>query len=232
MKFNFFGNIVALAAISLIASQRVQAIQPVPAPVFTNGLLNLDGSNIINLGPVVYAYNLDGNGTSTTLNGVTFTGIDLFYPSYTPAPSNFSISGSSGYDSTGNGTTPSDAIYTLQESGAYYNLTLSLNNLTPGQEYAAQLTIGEQPGDGRYQSYTDSGVTSNTIYAITGPQYFIDTFTATSSTETLQANVGSGSGAQLTGFVVESVPEPSTWAMMVLGALAFLGISRRARFNS
>jgi hypothetical protein len=234
MKFNF-SSLLPLAAISLIASQSAQAIQPVPAPVLTSGFLNLDGSNILNLGPVLYAYNLDDSGAgTTTLNGVTFVGIN----SNTTSSPDFSITNSGGYDTTlnkdGSGTAiaSGDPLFLLQNRGAFNNLTLTLDNLTPGTEYAAQLEIGEQVSDNRFQQYVDGSSASPLVSAHAGPQYILDTFTATGTSETLVAQVGGGGGAQLTGFVVESVPEPSTWAMMGLAGLVFLGVSRRARFNS
>jgi len=218
---------LTLASVVLFASFSIAEAQ-----TFTTGPLNLDGSNIITLGPVVYAFNLDGGANSTTLNGITLTGIN----SITTSSPDFSITGSPGYDGTlnkdGNASdplVPGDPLYTLQENGAYYALTLTLDSLSPGQEYAVQLTIGEQPGDSRSQSYTDGTVTSPTVYAHSGPQYILDTFTATSSSEVLQASTGGGQGAQLTGFVLESVPEPASWTLMGLGlaGLVFLSASRR-----
>jgi len=206
------------------------------AQVLTSGVLALDGSSVINLGPVQYAYNLDYGANNTTLNGplfpVTFTGINPFA---TTSP-NFSLSGTSGMDGTnnknGNPADPlvsGDPLYLLQENGAYYALTLTLQNLNVGEKYAVQLTIGEQPGDSRYQYYTDGAATSPTVYAHSGPQYILDTFTATGATETLQAHISGGDGAQLTGFALEQdIPEPSTCALM-LGGLALLGVCVRRR---
>jgi hypothetical protein len=222
---------LSVATVVLLASLSITKAQ-----VFTTGVLALDGSTVENASPVLYAYNLGDDLTDTTLNGVTFVGFD----NQTQTTPNFSISNSGGFDGTNNKAgdpsdplVPGDTLYNLQSRGAYNNLTLSLNNLTPGVEYAAQLEIGEQPGDNRSQSYTDGAVTSDTVFAHSGPQFITDTFTATGTTETLQGNVGGGNGAQLTGFVVEIVPEPSTWAMMILGlaGMAFF-VSRRSFVRS
>jgi len=176
------------------------------AQYLTSGTFAADGSSVIDVGSVLYAFNLDDSGQgSPDLNGVTFEDIN----SLTTTSPDFSISNSGGFDSTPAGTPTTAAIYPLVARGAYNNLTLTLDDLTPGQTYAAQLVIGEQTGDNRSQVYTDGFSSSPTVYPINGPQYILDTFTATGTSETLVAHVGGGGGAQLTGFVVEDAPAPS-----------------------
>jgi autotransporter-associated beta strand protein len=173
----------------------------------TSGAFAADGSSVIDVGSVLYAFNLDESGQgSPDLNGVTFAAINS---NVTSSP-DFSISNSGGYDNTPAGTPTTAGIYPLVANGAYNNLTLTLDDLTPGQTYAAQLVIGEQTGDSRSQYYTDGFSTSPTVYPINGPQYILDTFTATGTSETLIAHVGGGAGAQLTGFVVEDAPAPAS----------------------
>jgi hypothetical protein len=228
-------SLLAVAVLMMLAGNT-------QAQVLTAGAFALDGSSVINLGPVQYAYNLSDQFTSffpdlppaTTLNGplfpVTYTAIDPFVTS----SSDFSLT-TTGFDTTNNkdgtGATinPGDPLYNLQARGVFGTPTLTLNGLTVGTKYALQLVIGEQPADNRSQIWTDGSVNSPQVFAHSGPQYILDVFTATAATETLHANIGGGGGAQLTGFALEQdVPEPSTYALM-LGGLAFLGFCIRRK---
>ena len=221
MKSALLPLLAASALLTLAGHARAQS--------FTTGTFALDGSGVISLGTVQYAFNLDDGDRDTVLSGVTFAGSNPFV---TSSP-DFTLTNGGGFDNTTNknGTdalVPGDTLYELQARGIYGTPTLVLNNLTAGQNYAVQLIIGEQVGDNRSQFYTDDTATSPTVFAHAGPQYILDTFTATGSTETLQAHVGGSNGAQLTGFIVEQVPEPSTYAMILLG-VAFLGFCSRRR---
>jgi len=228
---------IAVLALSLTAAK---------AQIFSNGLLALDGSNIENSGTFDYAYNFDFNSTAATvtINGVTFTGFNV----NTDTSANFSII-NTGMDGTGGGSAPdgtdsnySAAVQLLNEHGAFGNSTLTLKGLTAGVSYSLQLIVDGNSHDDRQQAYNDSTngpgpfPQSATVFAggnqnpanatfAHGPYdipYVTDTFTATGSTETINALIGGGAGSQLSGFVLETTPEPSTWAMM---ALAFGGLA-------
>jgi hypothetical protein len=208
--------------------------------------------NIETVGNVIYAANFDGNSNTVVINGVTFTGTNQVDGTYQGG--NFSITGAGGLDGTGGGTgtngsdsNASMASQLLNENGFYYQLTLTLNGLTTGHEYAVQLLLDAQTGDSRYQQYDDTTnsnnvVASSTVYAggnsTAGgppnlPPYITDTFVASGTSEVLQAQVGGGNGAQLSGFVLEAAPEPSTWALMGLGLFGFVTfIVRRNRSDA
>jgi hypothetical protein len=201
---------------------------------FSTGVFALNGSSILNTGNVVYSANFDGGSNSATIGSVTFTGTNQVDGTYQSG--NFSITGAGGLDGTGGGTAGGTAgVVTLNENGLYYQLTLTLNNLTPNQQYAVQLIVDSDAADNRIQAYADTTnpsnvVTSNPVYAGgggTGPAYITDTFTASGTSEVLAAQYGGGQGSQLSGFVLETAPEPSTWALMGLSLVGLLFLVRR-----
>jgi hypothetical protein len=235
-----------LAAIVLLASLSLAKAQ-----IFTVGGVNPSGSNIETPpagGYVLYAANFDYGSATAVVNGVTFVGTNQVDGSYQSG--NFSITGAGGIDGTGGGTLPngtdtnaSAGMQTLNEAGLYYNLTLTLNNLTPGLRYAAQLIVDGNSHDARSQAYADitnplGVVISPTVIAggnsnmsipsagNPGPQYITDTFLATGTSEVLQAQYGGGAGAQFSGFVLEATPEPGTWALMGCGLVSLLAFRR------
>lgn len=237
--------VVALAAFMLsFSAGKAQVIS------FSTGAVTAD-SSIETVGSVVYAYNISGGSGSTTINTVTFTIID---PTATTSP-DFSMSNiPGGLDGTGGGNLPdgtdgnySSALQALVGQGVGNNWTLVLNGLSVGQSYSFEAIFDANQKDARTQALADTtnGLspypTSGTIIAggdqgyptqnpnpnPTGAQYIIDNFTATGSTETLVAQDGSGGGAQLSGFVLETAPEPSTWALMGLGAAGLAFLARR-----
>jgi hypothetical protein len=234
----------------------VVSLSSANAQFFTNGVVTSDAA-IENVGTVVEAYNFGGstetiNGVTFTgtnnING-TFTGYTANGPGIDGTgggivPTNTGYSGSSGgYDSN-----LSAALQNLEGNGVHNgngNLYLELTGLAPGQSYALQLFINANTHDDRTQAFKDGSVTSATVSAggndagnpsgANGglnagfnPPYIIDTFTADSSgDETLYAQVGGSNGAQLSGFVLETVPEPGTWALMGLGLAGVVFLSRR-----
>jgi hypothetical protein len=210
---------LSLAAIVLLASFSLAKAQ-----VFTNDALTANGSNIETAGPVLFAYNFDYNSTSATVNGINFVGINLTNGS----TSFFSINGG-GMDGTGGGDSgDTAAVQTLNENGVYGGSTYVLKGLTSGVTYAAQFIFDADGIDNRYVALKDESATSATVTGgIPGPQYITDTFVASSATETLtRADDG---GLQLSGIVVETLPEPGTWALMSLG-LVGLAAFHRLRF--
>jgi hypothetical protein len=222
---------LSFAAFALIAS-----LSMAKAQVFTDGALALDGSNVEAFGAVVYAANFGYNGDAV-INGVTFAGTSQIDGSYQGG--NFSINGVGGLDGTGGGTTGASAgVVALNVNGLFYSFTLTLNNLTPGTSYAAQLIVDGDAGDdaagSRSQQFTDTTntsvnpPTSNVATTDPGPEYVTDTFTATGTSETINALNSGGQGAEFSGFVLETAPEPSTWVLMGLGlaGVAFCVVRR------
>jgi hypothetical protein len=225
--------LAALAVLASFSSAHAQVIS------LTNGALALDGSNILDLGPVVYAYNLDGNGAgaTTTVGGVTFTGTAVL--SGAGPNGDFSIQGN-GHDGTGgSGLVPNQSLSTqavtlLNEQGVYQMSSFALNNLTVGTTYHLQLVIDAQTPDNRQVTYTDitnplDTVSSGSIEAgVTGPQYIDEVFEATATSEDFSVGGSGPNGeAQLSGFVLET-PEPSTYAML-FGGLGMLVLVSRFR---
>jgi hypothetical protein len=222
-----------LAVLALFSSAHAQVIS------LTSGALALDGSNILTVGPVVYAYNLDNGGSAenTTVNGITFIDSGTF--SGTDPSTNFSIGGN-GFDGTGgSGLVPNQglstqAVATLNREGVYIMSSFALNNLTEGTTYSLQLVIDAQTPDNRQVTYTDitdplNPVSSGSIEAgVTGPQYIDEVFKATGTSEKFAVGGSGPNGeAQLSGFVLET-PEPSTYAMM-LGGLVLLAFCLRRK---
>jgi hypothetical protein len=211
-------QILLLTALAFAASLSFAQAQS-----FTNGAAATNGS-IEDVGSILYAFNFDNTGTAAdvTINGVPFVGTSITNGSTT----DFSIDGG-GMDGTGGGdSSDSSQVKLLNENGVYGGSTYVLKGLTIGTTYAAQFIFDADPIDNRYVALTDGTQTSNTVTGgVPGPQYITDTFTATGAMETLtRANDG---GLQLSGFVVETVPEPGTWALMGLGLAGFVLLARR-----
>jgi hypothetical protein len=220
------------------------------AQLFSTGAITGD-SSIEDVGTVVDAYAFNYGGTSFTINGVNFTSTSNINGTF----SGYTANGP-GIDGTGGGIVPSGSggldtnlssnLQTLEQSGIHNasgNFYLELTGLNPGQTYALQLLIDANSHDARTQAYKDGLVTSATITAggnqagnpsvnsgdntPYNPAYITDDFTATGATETLYAQDGGGAGAQLSGYVLEATPEPSTWALMGLGFVGLLYLVRR-----
>ena len=217
------------------------------AQVFTTGTITGD-ADIETVGSVVYAFNFDPNSTSATVGSITFSGINPFSQSST----DFTLTGG-GFDQTGGGNDPlnpgfdtnlSAGLQALNAFGVYGGPTVTFNGLTVGQQYSLQLIIDSNSHDDRTQAFNDSTngsapfPTSATVTAGGNqnpanatfahgpydPAYITDTFTATGTSETINGLIGGGTGAHVSGFVLETVtvPEPSTWAMM---GLSFAGLA-------
>jgi hypothetical protein len=217
---------ILIAATTLLIS-----FSAAEAQTFTSGALSLDGSNVENVGTVLEAvnfYRFDNN--PVTINGVAFTNFQAQDPSgNVTSPQtgpHFSFNGG-GVDGTGGGLAGASAgVSDLNSEGVYYGSTIQLTNLSIGTTYAAQFFLDADNSDYRTANLTDGAVTSATVTGgIPGPQFITDTFTATGTTESI---VKGGGVLQLSGFVIESVPEPSTYAMM-LGGLALLGFCVRRK---
>jgi len=220
------------------------------AQVFSTGIVTGD-SSIEDVGTVVDAYAFNYSGSDFTINGVNFTSTSNISGTF----SGYTANGP-GIDGTGGGIVPSSNggldtnlstnLQTVENNGIHNasgNFYLELTGLNPGQTYALQLLINANSHDARTQAYADGLVVSPTVTAggngagvptvndgnNTGydPAYIIDDFTATGATETLYAQVGGGAGAQLSGYVLEATPEPSTWALMGLSLVGLLYLARR-----
>jgi hypothetical protein len=234
---------LSIAAIALLASLSVAKAQ-----ILSSGLVTGD-SSIEGFGAVVEAYNF--GGSNETINGVNFIGTGNINGAF----SGYTMNGP-GIDGTGGGIVPttsggvdsnlSAALQNVEGEGVHNgggSLYFQLTGLTVGTVYSLQLLINANSHDARTQAFLDGTHLSPTVTAggnnygnpanpgVTfgyDPAYITDVFRATSSTETLFAQVGGGAGAQFSGFVLET-PEPGTWVMLGLGlaGLAFFGLRRR-----
>jgi len=144
----------------------------------------------------------------------------------------------------------------LRTGGNNQRLTLNLKNLTIGASYELQLVLSElntadnpasnmsdrnvmvsagaftQSTDEQHGAGADGNIGFLGYGPTTGARLVTATFTADSSTELfslLSGSTGGNSRVALAGFVISQVPEPSTYAMMLLGAVGLAKLGRRSK---
>lgn len=156
----------------------------------------------------------------------------------------------------GNTTLYGLAYDVLRTSGNNIRLTLTLDNLNVGQNYTLQMIFSTlntadnpagntadrnlQVSAGTFTQGVDaqngSGADGNTSFLTYGPttgaRLVTANFTADSSTELfsmLSGTTGGNSRVSLAGFVISTVPEPSTYAFILMGGAGLLAMARRKK---
>lgn len=195
--------------------------------------------------------------TSTTLNGVTFSGVDLESLGQVQSltAGNFTLSESPNYLAGSGGSTPDQALGSPAGNLSYAyrqllmagastttgerreeTMRLTMPNLTLGNTYQFQWwTNYSQWGEGHLYTSATGGLTldANTLGASGGlGQFAVGTFTATDTSMYVEFN-GVGNVPLINAFELRNlttVPEPSTYAVVAgFAALALAAIRRTRR---
>jgi hypothetical protein len=217
------------------------------AQVFTSSTPSTADADVLNTGSTALAFDFSdafiGTTSTTTVNGVTFSG------SQTNAATNVSFAYTNLPNNDTNGTylgangTTTTANYIKVLSGLMYqandtSATLTLSGLKSGDAYTLQIFSGTGGVGGPYSEiFSDNGMTGLNSYGggVSANYFLTETFTAaTSGTETLQLLPPVDSDFTILNAVNlrdESVPEPSTYALM-LGGLGMLGFMLRRRLSA
>lgn len=191
-----------------------------------------------------------------TVNGVTFLALGV--PDDTNAATsgiftlnlNLSLSGNTGFGTTAGayGQLPT-ATQNLLQSGSFSQndqINLTMNGLVPGQLYTFEYwanNAGNFTGYG-YQvdrAYSGTAATGTFGQAIanTGTplgnsplgavgQFEVGTFTADATSQSVFFTTRGQDAVELNAFQLRTVPEPSTYALALLGGAGLLGAARRS----
>ncbi|WPJ97891.1 PEP-CTERM sorting domain-containing protein [Coraliomargarita algicola] len=209
---------------------------------------NISGdSDVSTEGDFVFAASFYTLTTSTTVNGVTFSGggnisdmadsspygTDLTYNFYDANDTAFT-SAVEPYSklSADYQTLLQSAILGQNNGGA---LTLTLGDLTLSQEYQLQIWVNDPRGGGvasRYTTITDGPVLEYSVTDDSGSagQYVIGTFTADATTQSITISGGTDSGSssnQINALQLRAVPEPSSTALLIGAMSSALLLLRR-----
>ena len=165
-----------------------------------NGPASGSNSSYYNVGPAPADHPVPGDfGWSVTTNNVDI----ISYQTYGPAPKN---GGSYGLDLVGYGST-----------GA---IGQSISTIA-GQKYNVSFDYSSNPGISDPTAIvTFNGTTLGSVTGGTGWQAFNGVFTGTGSPDTFALSEtfgGNNGGVFLDNISISAVPEPSTWAMLLLG---------------
>lgn len=162
------------------------------------------GSGSLNLGSLTFQYIFDGGGFATPYAGTIVVGLGTF-DDYVTSTSfgNFSFgtgSGGNGFASTGQGL----GLERVQKCDIYY--PCNYNVIVP-QGYVSGTAAGLSTTSWLNASFASFGLT---------PGDYVYAFGQDATSDTFTVRVGS------------AVPEPSTWAMMLLG-FGGIGIAVRRK---
>ena len=206
---------------------------------------SISGDSDVNTqGSLLYAYNVGASGVSgATVNGVAFLAyafpddftaltVTVGSVSMTEIPGLFLSS-----NTLGGGSTPFTSLTPgyqalLGSGGSASNpdsITVTFSGLTASQQYLVQWWSNNSgngknvSGLGLNNTTATSGSTSATIDANTTDtveglgQYVTGTFTANSSTYSMELAATSGDSPLISAFQVRAIPEPSSLALLAAG---------------
>ncbi|MDB5585023.1 MAG: motif putative anchor domain protein [Bradyrhizobium sp.] len=221
---NKFLRIASIAAVLIAASPAMAADITWAAPTNATG----NASDVMTSGTLFAAFN---TGPTTTLNGVTFT-------SGFAAPITLTgVNTTTNIYSAPNFADP--AYNALVGTGAYSGsgapFTMNISGLTAGKTYAVQ--IFAPFWNNNWATAFTGGTSTSGLVNLTGPnqgagassvpQYVIGTFVADSANQQITLSSPT-SYVLLAAAQVRAVPEPATWAMMLLG-FSMVGFGMRNR---
>lgn len=217
-------RIACVAAVLVAASPAMAADVTWAAPQNATG----NASDVITSGALFAAFN---TGPTTTVNGVTFasgfvapitlTGVNTITNIYS-AP-NFADPAYNALVGTG------------AYSGSNAPFTMNITGLTAGKTYAVQ--IFAPFWNNNWATAFTGGTSTSGLVNLTGPnqgagassvpQYVVGTFVADSANQQITLSSPT-SYVLLSAAQVRAVPEPATWAMMLVGfGMAGFGLRRR-----
>lgn len=230
-------GLVAIGALLIAAAETTQGASITFGPATTI----LGDSDVYNVGTLEYAY--AWSGLSPTVNGVPFTGSTSLVGDGSGdvtwnAESQHSTAYGFGTSAPWTGLSPSyqDALRggDYKETGP---ITVTLNNLTSGNQYAVQLWFHDSRAgfDAVTEAVTSIGGNSvalekNFQDADGGVgQYTIGTFTADATSQTFTVSSATAFNSQINALQVRTVPEPTSIALAAFGALGMARLIRQRR---
>jgi hypothetical protein len=152
--------------------------------------------------------------------------VNVVIGTFSSTNGNLAYQGDQYLDLVGQGGTGSISQILTLDPGQLYTLTFAYShNLFNPNVLSASASVSI---DGLFDTVTHTGGDSSNL----AWQIFSSTFTATGPSATLTFNNltgGTNEGIFLDAVSVQAVPEPSTWAMMLLGFAATGFALRRAR---
>jgi hypothetical protein len=231
-KFVFIASLAA----SLAMATAAQATQFV-----TNG----------NFASLTNGLGLIGHGGTTTATGWTTTGYNIVFNNATTSLNSVALwDASNGGSNSWTGTAPGGVNFVAMDGDYGTNtapITQTITGLTVGNTYTLsfEYAFAQQKGYGGATSQNISASFGGTTIFTSSPNYALPSYgfsgwstetlnvTATNSSEVLSflayGNLPVPPFALLTGVsLTGAVPEPATWAMMIVG-LGAMGVAARRR---